>query len=221
MPFVVDRLAGAIERAVGEEDHLLLRNRPVVVGIRIEVVGRGQFLARVGRRRAGCSAWTAADRELAVAVGLAFGAGGEGAVPIPGVDLHFGPFDRLAGGRIEHEAAETAVGVLLPDDQGQLAHPDVRVGDDVVRRAETRIVAGQQVIEAGLQVLGRGKVLDPLLVILGRRQIGRPGQIGLRGQKGLPPARRRAIRRGTGRSSCGSANPRGPGGSRPSSGCDR
>ena len=75
------------------------------------------------------------------------------AVPIPGVDLDLGPFDRLAGGRIEHEAAELAFALSLPDDQGQLAHPDVGEGDHVVRRAETRIVAGQEVIEAGLHVL--------------------------------------------------------------------
>ncbi len=184
---VVDRLAGAIQRAVGEEDHLFLRNRPVVVGISIQVVGRGELLARVGDVEQVILPGQALYRELAVAVGPHFGAGGDAAVPIPGVALHVGPFDRLARGGIEHEAAETSVVGLLPDDQGQLAHPDVRIGNDVVRRAETRIVTGQQVIEAGLQVLRGGKVLDPLLKILGRRQIGRPGQIGLRGQKGLPP----------------------------------
>ena len=167
---------------------------PVVVDIGIEVVGRGQFLARVGDVEQVIVVGYAVDRELAVAVGLGLVARGEVAVPIPGVDLHFGPFDRLAGGRIEHETAKPAVGILLPDDQGQLAHPDVGIGNDVVRRAETRIVAGQQVIEAGLQVLRRGKVLDPLLKILGRRQVGRPGQIGLRGQQRLAAARRRAIR---------------------------
>ena len=143
-------------------------------------------------------------------------------VPVPGVDLHVGPFDRLARGGVEHEPAEDGRRCSAAGPPGPACWPRRPCSETTLFAApKRRVVAGQEVIEAGLQVLGRGEVLDPLLVVFRRRQVGRPGQVGLRWPGSPCAARRRAIRRGSGRSSSGPASPRGPGGSRPSSGCDR
>ena len=123
------------------------------------------------------------ETEQAVLIGFG-GVHLEVVVPVDAAkDLDVGAGHRFAAAGLQDKAFHAALAPARAQDQGQIAHPDVREGHRVVLLAECGIGTGQQEIKTGLEILGRRQVLDAFLIILGGRQGSRPFPIRLLGQQ--------------------------------------
>ncbi len=174
---VLDRLAGTIERTVGEEDRLLIR-RGGGSGRSHQVrVRAGESVALVfGHDQEGrpLSAF-ACEAEHAVGVGPRLLRGlvcQSRVVVFPSTDFRAG--NRLAVVRIEHESLDVAFPVEIPNDQRQVAHPDGCDADLVVLSLERRIVAGDDEIVAFREPLRRGHRFRSQPVVVGGGQFRAP-----------------------------------------------
>ena len=82
---------------------------------------------------------------------------------------HFRAGDRLAGIRFEHETID--VPVARTQHEREVAHPDARECDLVVRLAEIGFVARNEEIKAGLELVRRRQCFGPFFVVRRRWQI--------------------------------------------------
>jgi len=123
------------------------------------------------------------QREQALLIRLRHGASLAYVVPrvIPRLDFRTG--DRFAGDGVQHEALDVRFPAARADDQRQVADPEIRERNEIVLLAEARIVAGDQEVEARLQIGRRFDLFRPLLVVCGGRQVGRPLAHGRLGQQ--------------------------------------
>ena len=100
-------------------------------------------------------------------------------VEVPCHDFRAG--DRLAGICIEQETFD--VPVARTQHEREVTDPDVREGNLVVRLAEIRLVARDEKIKTGLELIGRGQCFGALLEISRRRQFRRPFECRLPGEQ--------------------------------------
>ena len=157
-----------------------------VAAIAVEVVGRGQFLVARAARAAGSSAGCRSSARTGRARWSWRSARPSGCCS--GVWYQTRTSALASGSPVTAFSTKPSthgLAVLGADDQRQIADPEIRKGHDVVRLAEPGVVAGDQEVEAGLQILRRRQFLDPFLEILGRRQVDRPGFHGRLRQQGV------------------------------------
>ena len=89
----------------------------------------------------------------------------------PDPDLHPCLRNRLTTDGVEDETLERSRSIANPNHQGQVAFPDPGKLHDVVRFLEIRVRAGDQEIEARLDILRHGDELHLLVVIDRGRQV--------------------------------------------------
>ena len=167
----LDRLAGAVERAVGEEDGLLAAVIDVVGGGRVPLARAGELLLLVRDQDQVNPVVGGGHQVQPVLVGGAGLAGGEAAVVVAGPRLHLRALDRRPGAVVRDHPGHPRLAVIVPGDDGEVRHPEVGVVDAVAGRAEVLRVADDQVVEAGLQPGGRGDHFRPRLVVVGGGQV--------------------------------------------------
>ena len=107
----------------------------------------------------------------AILVGREDRTGNPHAVVPPDPDLHPCLRNRLTTDGVEDETLERSRSVANPHHQGQVAFPDPGKLHDVVGILEIRIRAGDQEIEARLDILRHGDELHLLVVIDRGRQV--------------------------------------------------
>ncbi len=83
-----------------------------------------------------------------------------------------GTGDRIAAAGIEHEAVDQTTALVIAGDNRKLAVPDLRERDLVVSIIEVGVVAGDQEVRPGRNVVWRGNLLHAFLVVLCFRQVG-------------------------------------------------
>ena len=181
----LDGLAGSVERAIGEEDGLLLRRRVVRVVVKVAVVsGRKALLLGPDDDHVGVLV-AAGEGVHAVLVGGRGVAGEPAAVVVAEPDLNLGPFDGHAAGVVGHEAFDRELALFDAVDDGEVRDPQVGVGDDVVGRGERLVVAGDEVVEAGREPLGSGERLGALVVVERGGQVAGEAHHGIEFEQGL------------------------------------
>ena len=161
--FVLDGLARPVEGAVGEEDGVGIRLRLVAVIVNVVILLTAEHATVVAHPNQHALIVSASDAEEAVGVGGHFRLRGAVAliIAMPGFDLRAG--ERFARVRLEHEAFQLSK--PRADDEREVAHPHVCEGDVVILIAEIRVVAGDDEVIAGLEILRRGDFLDAFLEV--------------------------------------------------------
>ena len=173
---VLNRLAGPVKRAVGEEDGLVMRVR-FVNRIAVVLLHRTQLMLCVANLRAhaeeAAAIFLGRKREKPVRVGADGRCGRHTiakVIEMPRHHLRTG--DRFARVRFEHEAFDALI--VRTNDEREFAHPDVRAGHLILAFGELLIVACDDEIETGFERHGRRNEFSALLEINGGRQSGGP-----------------------------------------------
>ena len=165
--FVLNRLTRTINCAVGEKNGLVISALTLVVVGRVfllrtqlaPVVTRAKEVAPLVTLEREETILVRGQRRLRNAIALI--------VQTPRHDLRAG--DRLAGIRFEHETLDLTVAPT--QHEREVAHPDVRECDLVVRLAEIGFVARNEEIKAGLELVRLGQCFSAFLVVRRRWQI--------------------------------------------------
>ena len=182
---VLNRLAGPVERAVGEEDGLVVRVR-FVHRVAVVLLHRAQLVLHVANLRAHAQQAAAillrGKREEAVRVGADGGRGRHAVALIIEMPRHYlRTADRFTRSGDEHEAFDALI--VRTDDEREFAHPHVGVGHLILAFGEVLVVARDDEIEAGLERSRRRNEFRALLEISGGRKRRGPFERWRLGQK--------------------------------------
>ena len=175
--FILNGLAGAVERAIGKEERLRKDVGPLVFPPALKLVARRELLVFERHEREGSSIGARSRCEHSIGVRLHRRTQGVFCIARD-PELHLRTFDRIAGARIDDEAFGFRVALICAHHDGEVAHPKIRERDHIIVCAKSLVVARDEEIKARLQVLRRCDFFGALTEVGRRWQLRRPRVIG-------------------------------------------
>ena len=168
--FVLDRLPRTVERAVGEKDCLRFHVALRLARAEGERVPRDELLALEARLHHHARIPLSRFGKLPEGIRpRRHPARGKSIVAL-GPQPHLRALDGFARAGIEHEAPDVGIVLAGAQHEREVAHPDLRVGHDIVLFAEVRLRAGDERVIARHQILRHREFLHALAEVRRRGQ---------------------------------------------------